>query len=214
MTYTGVARRGLRWTSWIVVIAVLGACSSKEPADDGGTARTVATAPATTNPYAVPEVVDVAYVNRVLAGLDQVTGDIVRLVVAAKAIPREALERLQAIYVDDPANPDSLVQLAINGIEASMLNGFADTKEQPGNTVTRVTELISASQSCIFAKVEQDYSAVSSGPPPRIRHHWVGLVPLDPTNDPRHYNPTSWVFEVNGVRPDMSQPGNPCVAGP
>jgi hypothetical protein len=194
------------------VIAVLGACSSKEPADDGGTARTVATAPATTNPYAVPEVIDVAYVNRVLAGLDQVTGDIVRLVVAAKAIPREALERLQAIYVDDPANPNSLVQLAIDGMQGAILEGFPETRNNPGNLVTIVTELITATSTCIFAKVEQDRSAASRHPSPPPLRHWVGLVRADPAKVPVAYNPTSWVYAVNGLKSDGTQPDNPCVA--
>lgn len=195
-----------------LLVAALAACGSDGPSDDGPTAS-VPTVPPTTNPYAVPDVVDVAYVNRVLAGLDQAMGEVTRLVVAAKAIPPEAVDRIKAVYGDDSSNPDGHVQVSVHGIEASIRQGFADTKESPGNMVTTVTDLITATPSCIFAAVEQDYSAVSSKPPPRIRRHWVGLVPLDPAQDPKHYNPTPWVFDVNGVRADMSQPGNPCAAG-
>ena len=184
-----MTRPGRRWTILILLLGLLAACSSKGSSGDGATAGTVATVPPTTNPYAVPEVIDIAYVNRVLAGLDQAMGEIARLVVAARAIPPEALDRLKAVWVDQPSNPNSHVQLSINGIEAGIIQGFSDTKVPPGNTVTTVTELLTATPSCIFAKVEQDYSAVSSEPPPRIRRHWVGLVPIDPAQDPKHYNP-------------------------
>src|SRR3954452_13325268 len=94
------------------------ACSSgggsKGSAGAGATV-TVATEPArttTTNPYAVPAVIDVAYVNRVLAGLDAAVGDIVRQVIRTKAIPQEALDRMRAVYAD-PAR----LQRSIDGFQ-------------------------------------------------------------------------------------------------
>ncbi len=46
-----------------------------DPPRTNPTLATVPPATTTTNPYAVPAVIDVAYVNRVLAGLDAVMGD-------------------------------------------------------------------------------------------------------------------------------------------
>ena len=115
--------------------------------------------------------------------------------------------------MNEGSNPNSLVQLAINGFEDAIRRGFPDTRDKPGNVVTTVTELISGTPSCIFAKVDQDVTAASKHPSPPPLKHWVGLVPLDPANDPNHYNPTSWVYVVNGVLSDMSQPANPCVSG-
>ncbi len=206
-------RAGRRRSILILLVGLLAACSSKGSSGDGATAGTVATVPPTTNPYAVPEVIDVAYVNRVLAGLDQVMGDAVRLAVVAKAIPRDALGRLEAIHVNEGSNPNSLVQLAINGFEDAIRRGFPDTREQPGNVVTTVTDLISGTPTCIFAKVNQDRTPASKHPSPAPLQHWIGLVRLDPANDPDRYNPTAWVYIVNGVLSDMSQPENPCVPG-
>ena len=47
----------------------------------------------TTNPYAVPPVIDAAYVNRVLAGLDAAVGDVVRMVVKTDPAPRDIVQR-------------------------------------------------------------------------------------------------------------------------
>src|SRR5205085_10070389 len=78
---------------------ILTACAGKsEPLVP---TATVPVATTTTNPYAVPEVIDEAYVNRVLAGLDAAVGDMLRLVVSARTIPPEALERLRALYIGD-----------------------------------------------------------------------------------------------------------------
>ncbi len=82
-----------------VALLVLAACGGdKEPL---GPTATVPQPTTTTDPYAVPAVIDEAYVNRVLAGLDQAVGDIVRLVVSTRDIPPEVIDRLKAMYVGD-----------------------------------------------------------------------------------------------------------------
>src|SRR3954464_237000 len=104
----------------VVGVALLAspACS-KGAADKGsaGAGGTVATEPdrtTTTNPYAVPAVIDVAYVNRVLAGLDAAVGDAMRLVVSTHTVPREAYDRLRAIYATDGS-----LQLEIDLLQAA-----------------------------------------------------------------------------------------------
>ncbi|MFN2504089.1 MAG: hypothetical protein ABR540_07650, partial [Acidimicrobiales bacterium] len=67
----------------LVAVAVLSlvACSD-DPTVDPPSATVGTEAPSTTSadPYAVPAVIDEAYVNRVLAGLDAAVGEVVRLV--------------------------------------------------------------------------------------------------------------------------------------
>ena len=65
----------------LVGLVVLGACGGGD--DDAlGPTATLPQATTTTDPYAVPAVIDEAYVNRVLAGLDQAVGEVTRLVVS------------------------------------------------------------------------------------------------------------------------------------
>ncbi|MEA2902439.1 MAG: hypothetical protein QOH36_2326 [Actinomycetota bacterium] len=160
----------------------------------------------TTNPYAVPEVIDEAYVNRVLAGLDQRVGDITRLVIESRALSPEALDQLRTIYVGDS------LELSIKGFQGDVRADFAGYRQPPGNKTTTVTELITARPTCIFAKVHKDFSAVGVDPDPSLATQWVALVPSDTVLDPSGYNPTRWVFTYDGFRRDLSAPPDPCAA--
>ena len=81
-------------------MAVLLACAACGGNDKPlGPAATVPQATTTTNPYAVPPVIDEAYVNHVLAGLDQAVGDITRLIVNDGRVSDEAADRLEALYI-------------------------------------------------------------------------------------------------------------------
>jgi hypothetical protein len=186
------------------------ACSGS-PADKGtaGANPTLATDPprtTTTNPYAVPAVIDVAYVNRVLAGMDVVLGDVTRLVIQSAAIPREAYDRLRALYATDPR-----VQIAIDGLQADLRFGFSGYSQPPGNRQTMVAQLITASSSCVFARISRNYSAIGPGAQAPSDRVWVVLRPLDPARDPNNYNLTTWAYHYDGSTPDRSQPANPCT---
>ena len=193
-----------------LLLAASAACNSSSGGErDTATANTVRTEPApttTTNPYAVPAVIDEAYVNRVLAGLDAAVGDIVRLVIRTRTIPPEALERMKAVYAD-PAR----LQRSIDGFQRDIRDNFRAYKEHPGNKTTIVTELITASPSCIFARVRRDFSAVGNNPPPATDPQWVGLRPVNNTI-PAQYNPTRWAFVYDGFQEDLSRPPNPCAS--
>jgi len=170
----------------------------------------VGTEPATTtttNPYAVPAVIDAAYVNRVLAGLDAVVGDAVRIVVATRNLPPEALDRLRAVYAEDER-----LQREIDGAQRDLRNGFANIRPNPGNKLTKVTELITATPACIFGRVRRDYSLVSTNTLPGLEDQWVGLKPIDPSRDRNRYNPTPWVFVYDGFPKDRSRPPDPCAS--
>ena len=190
-----------------VLVAMLAAgvaCGGKD--EPLGPTATVPQATTTTNPYAVPQVIDEAYVNRVLAGLDQAVGDITRLVVGSRTLSPEALDRLRTIYVDDS------LELSIRGFQNDVRADFAGYRQPPGNKTTTVTELISARPTCIFAKVNKDFSAVGVDPDPSLATQWVALVPSGTVLDPSGFNPTRWVFVYDGFRQDRSAPPDPCAA--
>jgi hypothetical protein len=198
------------------------ACSSgggERGSAGAGATVTVATEPPRTNPTlatlppvattiypnAVPSAIDVAYVDRVLAGLDAQLGDVTRILMRTNTFPSEAFDRLKAIY----ANNESL-QLKLDAFQADLRLGFAGYKSSPGNKLTNATKIITASRSCIFVEVRRDYAAVTNTTP--VSHpQLVALQPSDPLRDPSKYNPTGWAFAYDGAQPDRTQPPNPCA---
>jgi hypothetical protein len=149
----------------------------------------------------VPAVIDAAYVNRVLAALDAVVGDAVRIVVRTRALPKEAVDRLTAVYAD----PDAL-QLEIDLLQEELRTGLRSLTPQPGNKRTVVTDLVNGTETCIFAKISRDYSAVSASSVP-LDTQWVALKPMSRTP----YNPTSWGYIYEGFQEDLGPPDNPCA---
>jgi hypothetical protein len=194
----------------VLLLLTLAACSKDKPraATPGATVPTAPpfTTTTTTDPYAVPSVIDATYVNRVLAGLDEQEGAVVRLVIRDKTISMEVLERLKAIY----ASPSRL-QLEIDALQLALRNGMRNYLPQPGTRLTTVERLISSTSGCIFAQVRRDYAAVGVNPEPP-GSEWVGLKSMDRTNDPRGYNNTGWAFVYDGFPRDRSEPPNPCSA--
>lgn len=197
----------------LAALALLASAACSDGAADKGSAGanpTLATEPprtTTTNPYAVPAVIDATYLNKVLAGLDAAVGDIVRLVVRTKTIPQEALDRMRAVYAD----PDR-IQLSIDGFQRDLRQNLQNYKPDPGNKTTLVLEVISATPLCVFARVQRDFSAVSYSQSSLRNPQWVGLRPIDSARDPFGYNPTRWAFVYDGFPADPSaQPANPCA---
>jgi hypothetical protein len=201
----------LRVRAWRVVavcvcLCAAVACSAGD--DKAAPSATLGTEPprtTTTDPYAVPDVIDVAYVNRVLAGLDQITGDVVRLVVRSKTFPREAFDRLRALYASDAG-----VQRELDLYHRDMERNFSGYRENPGNKTTSVTELITGSRSCIFARVERNFSAVGVNAV-TAGVQWVAIQPLDQSRDPNRYNYTGWAYRYEGFSEQRTEPENPCT---
>jgi hypothetical protein len=176
----------------LLMTLVLGACSS------GGSAA----APPSTAPPAGAE--ETATVDRVLAGLDGVMGDIQRTLVRERRITPEVTERLRAIYV----GPELLNQ--IDAFKADLANGLVGLKNPPGNRVTTVSRLITVSPICIFVEVTRDYSPLTEGAAPRPASLYVVLVTKSEGDDPRELNPTPWAMLYDGVQVDGSQPEDVC----
>ena len=175
--------------------------------DHPRTNPTLATVPApttTTNPYAVPAVIDAAYVNRVLAGLDAAIGDATRLIIRTKTLSQEAFDRLKAVYTSN-----DLLNAILQLLQNAMANGFSEYKTPPGNTSTVVMNLITAKPGCIFAAIRRDFTAVVISTENSISQ-WISLRPIEPSRDSGGYNPTSWGITYDGFNRDRSQPANPC----
>lgn len=191
----------------LLLAGALTACSSgDEPAAPTATVGTAPPVTPTTDPYAVPPVIDEAYVNRVLEGLDAAVGGVVRMVVREGGIPREAAERLQAIHIDN----DSW-QLEIDLLQRDSFENFSSYKPNPGNLRTRVAKLITATKECVFAEVLRDYTDVGIRPEPPVSQEWVALRPVTSERDPKGYNPTHWGFIYDGFTRDRSRPEDPCA---
>ncbi len=184
------------------------ACSKSEPEAQPRTTVQILTTTTTTDPYAPPPVIDEAYVNRVLAGLDQVVGDVVRMVARKRAVTPEAEEYLRAVYSDEGR---AFVRHR-DGLREDAKEGMAGVRPEPGNKVTTVSRLISIRADCVFAQVQRDFSPVVYEPNPELAVQWVGLKPLDTRRDPRGLNPTPWMYVYDGFPQDHSQPSDPCAA--
>lgn len=172
---------------------LLGGCADK-PAEPEVPAATVPTAPATTattNPYAVPPVIDAAYVNRVLAWFDQVEGDVVRHVIAVRTLTPEDVAVLRSINASD-----GLFQVALDAYQYTLRTGLGGFLPNPGNMKTVVLEMLSVKSSCVYVKVDRDASAVARNPNPALRTEWVALRRLD--SPPTSSNPTGWGYVLNG----------------
>ncbi|HWI02806.1 MAG TPA: hypothetical protein VNT52_03120 [Acidimicrobiales bacterium] len=188
----------------LLASACSGGGASKGSAGANPTLATDPPTTTTTNPYAVPATIDAVYVNRVLAGLDAQLGDVTRLLIRSGTFPEEAYDRLKAVYTDDQA-----LQLKLDAFQSDLRRGFQDYKPSPGNKVTTVTRIITASASCIFVEVRRDYSAVALNSNV-VNPQWTALKPSDPSRDPRRYNDTRWALAYDSVQPNLAQPPNPC----
>ena len=177
----------------MAVLLALPACS--------GSGNDAASVPATV-PAAQGE--EAATVNRILAGLDGVMGDLQRILMRERRITSEVTDRLKAIY----AGPELLNH--IDAFRADVANGLTGYKDPPGNRVTTVSRLITASPICVFAEVTRDYGPVTAGPPQPPSSLYVVLVAKAEADDPRRLNPTPWTMLYDGVQNDGSQPEDIC----
>ena len=191
----------------VVVVAVTG-CSATAAKPGAGPPTSVGAGPGTA-PGAGAETgaetrAEAASVNRILAGLDGVMGDLQRILVRDRSITPEVTARLRAIY----AGPELLNQ--IDAFKADVGRGLLGYKDPPGTRVTTVSRLITASPICMFAEVKRDYSPVTVGPGSGPATLYVVLVSKDAADDPGNLNPTPWTMLYDGVQADGSQPDDIC----
>ncbi len=185
--------------------AALVGCNN--PSEPLGPTATLPVGTTTTNPYAVPAVIDESYVNKVLAGLDHAVGDVTRQVLLEGSVTSGVKARLAGLYLAD------VLPLKIALFETVVQRGLSGYKENPGDRHSVVTELISVRPTCIFVRILSDGSEVVKVPDPRVAVQWVALVPRT-EQDPQGYNPTPWVFAYEGFDQGFAEPEDQCLGRP
>ena len=173
----------------------LSACSS------GGPTAGAPAPPGVAPPEGAEEA---ARVDRVLAGLDGVMGDLQRVLVRERRITPEVTARLQSIYT----GPELLNQ--IDAFRADVAAGLVGYRNPPGNRLTTVSRLITLSPICVFVEVTRDYGPIAEGPAPPPSSLYVVLVTKSEADDPRQLNPTPWAMLYDGVQADGSEPEDVC----
>lgn len=189
----------------LVLVAAVGCSRSPAAAPPSATVGTEPPRTTTTDPYAVPAVIDEAYVNRILSVFDAINGEVSRLVVRTRTIPPEAIDRYRSIYGKGKA-----LQLQVDLLQNDMLNSFADYKDPPGDQRTTVERLLTVTPTCLFVQVQRDYSAVTVQSNPSPSRLWVVLLPDPGDIDPWQYNPTPWYSPYDGYDRGRVAPPDPC----
>jgi len=184
--------RGAVVAGVVVLGLVLPACSRSDATPPSPTVRAESTTTSTTTveqSYAIPDVIDAAYVNRVLAALEHVAGDVVRRIHATGQFTPDDLIPLRAIYND----PEFEIQTQL----FATLVGEASTQHSPpGDNLVSVRRLIAANPRCIYAQIEIDATPTVLDPPPP-RTTFVELQSTQPGADPSALNPTPWSVSVD-----------------
>jgi hypothetical protein len=168
-------------------------------------------APTTTttvpNPDLIPAVITPAYVNAVFKVLNHVWGDSLRLDLATTNVPPQSLADLRSIFNNPLYTREE--NIAIQEFATDLSN----VREPPGDDITTVKHLISASPTCIFAQTITDVSKVVYKIPAQGTDYFE-LTLKQSGIDPEDLNPTPWALTANNYFPNSpptSQP-DPCDA--
>jgi hypothetical protein len=160
-------------------------------AHHGADASTTSTTQAGPNPDVVPAVITPAYVDAVFVVLNRDFGNATRTLFQAGAVTGTVTGDLRAIF----AHP--LYEQEVGNAGASLKLPQSNLRHPPGDIVTMVTRLFSASSSCVFVQTRSDFSAVLVKPSaPAASEYWA-LQPKQASTDPRHINPTPWALSFN-----------------
>lgn len=191
----------------LVAALLLGACNGGSDGSDDTLPPRPSSTDTSRPDYSVPEVIDVAYVEKVMAALDRVYGDAIRTLARERQITQEFLERLAAIY------GDRFFKLAQDAWVKEAANGLPDLAAVPGDPRTEVTRVSRADRDCIVAEVTRDFGATRTTPPSQPRRRFVALTPLPSERNTKNLNPTPWLLMYDGFTADGSEPGEPCIGG-
>jgi DNA-binding HxlR family transcriptional regulator len=145
-----------------VLVAVARAACSDRRRDDADPPRRTTT---TADPFAVPDPIDVAYVERVMEALDHLYGEAAREVAREKQLTPRFEELMRSIYGDD----DTELALALELWRAEEQDGFVHLRDQPQDPATDVLELRRTTPECVIASVQRDFSPVSTLPQQHAR---------------------------------------------
>lgn len=152
----------------------------------GGTGGQASAPPRTAEGRSPDAPIDAEYVEGVLAALDHVQGEVVRRLVATGKLTATDRADLRAVFAD----PEYAIQ--VEGF-AQLLADVDRAKRPPGDNVSSVVSVVSASRRCIYAETLVDVSATVVDPPPPYRL-FVALRPKARGADPEARNPTGWAI--------------------
>ena len=197
-----------RRTRWVVggsltTLALLPACASTHPS--ATPQATVPVTSATADPYAVPAKITPAYVQRVLDALEGVNGEATARIVALHRMDDQSAFLLRAVFGDQE------FQTQTQSWASQVAVGLKNYKSSPRPIRDQVQALISGTPRCVFVSVRRDFGGVAINPPPS-HVSYIELVPLIPSDDPRHVNPTPWAIGLAGVNSAGVQPQDPCAS--
>lgn len=195
-------------------LLVAGACSDGRDSQPGATVPAGGDEPSTSAPattlgaeaYAVPEVIDQEYVQRVVSAYDKVLGDAIRILKRDEGVSEEFLEHLVAIYTE----PEFEFQQQV-WLESVAAGRLERTPANPGDPVTSVGTIVKATTTCVTFRAEQNDRANFTGTTVESEQDdYMILVRKKPNRDPRQVNPTPWVIAFDGFKNDNSVPRDSC----
>lgn len=184
----------------LVAALLLGACNGGDGDDDD----TLPPPVSTTVDYSVPQVIDVAYVEKVMEALDHVYGDAIRILAREREITKDFLEHLAAIYT--PSEFELTQEIWVRDVAA----GLPGLRDDPGNPRTEIQRLLRAETECVVAAVARDFSPTRTTSDRSTPQRFIALVPKTGTGA-RSMNLTPWLITFDGFKDDGSEPSQPCV---
>ena len=214
----------LPWALAVVALAMTAACS--RPAEPAVPAAPPPTAPATaavtptpadppssepepseapTDPYAIPDVIDKAYVESVLEALGRLYAEAVAEFAREERVTRRTRELVGAAYAPTAAE-ETLASLR-KTLRAQGSDFFNPDAERLRYTVTK---LISADSKCIFLVADVDSSDLVVRPRADQVTEYFWLESAPPSN---RLNPSPWWIVAEQNPPSGGKEYNdPCAA--
>jgi hypothetical protein len=183
----------------VLVAAMAGGCSS------GSHHVTSPSTTAAVNPDVVPAVITPAYVDSVFVVLNHVAGNATRALVSSHTVSPQVVMDLRSIF-NDPLFKDQLTSAR----SALTTGGLSNVMQDPGDSVTTVNELVSASPTCLFVEVSSDFSAVDISPPRIPAVDYLELQQKQARDDPGHLNRTPWAISSERVSATPTAVSSPC----
>lgn len=190
----------------LLVLALAAGCRSQpeEPLPPAAQVRTPTPSP-TAETFEVPAVIDSAYVERVVNALHRVEGGAIRSMLEAGEVTPRSEQVLRAVYSGRMA--DGL----LDAYRAEAERGFPTARRPMGETTFAVSELRTATPTCVLVGGLRDFSQVNTLPTP-TEQEFIWLYPLEQRAPD---NPTPWRIElqVRGVdgEPQGAPEGDRCA---
>jgi hypothetical protein len=193
------------------LVLTLTACSggthqAAPPTTAPALSTTAAPTAATPNPDVIPNVITAGYVNAVFAVLNHINGNAARVLVTSRRITSDVRSTLRAIY-NDP-----LFSIELRVFQQSVSTDFTNVRRPPGDRVTVVLRVLSATHDCILVSTRSNLSAVQVHPTGTAASEYWQLRPKQPGADPDRVNPTPWGLSLNQAFLTPTSPSSDCSA--